>query len=143
MHKKPTSSIALRVRNACILQVHGESKNGAARLPAIEAEMRRVGYFAKVHYASKAEMIKFTVNALKAKHDAIQRGVKKSERTKFPITAVEEIAKMPGACTMKLWRRLTAKWLRTSCRTLASPRTRRLSTRGGITWSWTGMQVDA
>jgi hypothetical protein len=32
------------------------------------------------------------VNALKAKHDAIQRGVKKSERTKFPITAVEEIA---------------------------------------------------
>ena len=80
--------LAQRVRNACIAQLHGESLNGAARLPAIAAEMQRVGYFAKVHYASKAEMIKFTVKGLQAKHEAIQRGVKKSERTKFPLAEV-------------------------------------------------------
>ena len=31
-----------------------------ARLPAIAAEMVKLGYFAQVHYATKAQMINFT-----------------------------------------------------------------------------------
>jgi len=80
---KVTAQFALRVRTQCVYMMHGESRAGAARLPAIAEEMRKLGYFAKVHYASKVEMIDFTLAGLQSQHAQIQRGLKKADRKVF------------------------------------------------------------
>ena len=78
-----TGSDAARVRTKCVEMLYGESRAGAARLPAIAAEMVKLGYFAQVHYATKVQMINFTVAGLSSQHAQAQRGLKKSERTVF------------------------------------------------------------
>ena len=78
-----TTSDAVRVRAKCVEMLHGESRAGAARLPAIAAEMVKLGYFAQVHYATKVQMINFTIAGLSSQHAQSQRGLKMKERTAF------------------------------------------------------------
>ena len=78
-----TTSDAVRVRAKCVEMLYGESRAGAARLPAIAAEMVKLGYFAQVHYATKVQMINFTIAGLSSQHAQAQRGLKKPERTVF------------------------------------------------------------
>jgi hypothetical protein len=80
---KVTSQIAQRVRHACVLMMHGETRAGAARLPAIADEMRKLGYYAQVHYATKVQMIDFTVAGLQSQHNQVQRRLKKKDREDF------------------------------------------------------------
>ena len=50
--------------------------------------MQSKGYFAKVHYASKKEMVELTVDSMQYAHNESQRQVKVDDREKFDRKAV-------------------------------------------------------
>jgi len=78
-----TVAHAWRARNECIEMMHGETRASAARLPAIADEMIKLGYYAIVHYATKAQMIGLTLSGMKSQHEQAQRRIKKNERVPF------------------------------------------------------------
>ena len=83
VNAKVSTVTAHRVREACVQEMYGRAADGASLLPAIAADMNDKGYFAKIHYATKKEMVALTVDSLQYAHNASQRKFKVSARKKF------------------------------------------------------------
>ena len=73
---KVIASAAHRIQDLCVKGMYGLAAEGACLLPVISADMQGKGYFSKVHYASKSEMVQLTVDSLQYAHNASHRQLK-------------------------------------------------------------------
>ena len=79
---------AVRARDRCIEMWHGSASSGASRVPAIAHALVQKGYWVRMHIASEKQMVEMTVRGLHAQHEAIQRGLRKSDRVEFDLRTV-------------------------------------------------------
>ena len=83
-----TKTQAVRARDRCMEMWHGTAATGASRVRSIGAQLAEKGYWVRMHQADEKQMVEMTVRGMHSQHEAIQRGLRKSDRVQFDLATV-------------------------------------------------------